>query len=156
MVCPRRHRGEMFCRIGSGNRSIRVWPVTSSRFARRMMNPNAGSGTVMPSVLAVLRLMYSSSRRLVSGSARTAECSARRTGPGRGRRARSSPLTFRRFGHTINTDEVFGTHRRRMSSSAPIADMVVRSNTRRPKLRKFASLTSAYAQVAQRTPFDSV
>src|SRR5438034_5074279 len=73
--------------------------------------PDSGSGTVMPSVLAVLRLMYSSSRRLVSGSARTAECSARRTGPGRGRRARSSPLTFRRFGHTINTDEVFGTHR---------------------------------------------
>jgi len=118
--------------------------------------PDSGSGTVMPSVLAVLRLMYSSSRRLVSGSARTAECSARRTGPGRGRRARSSPLTFRRFGHTINTDEVFGTHRRRMSSSAPIADMVVRSNTRRPKLRKFASLTSAHAQVAQRTPFDSI
>ncbi len=118
--------------------------------------PDSGSGTVMPSVLAVLRLMYSSSRRLVSGSARTAECSARRTGPGRGRRARSSPLTFRRFGHTINTDEVFGTHRRRMSSSAPIADMVVRSNRRRPKLRKFASLTSAYAQVAQRTPFDSI
>jgi hypothetical protein len=30
---------------------------------------------------------------------------------GRGRRARSSPLTFRRFGRAINTDEVFGTHR---------------------------------------------
>jgi hypothetical protein len=24
--------------------------------------------------------------------------------------ARSSPLTFRRFGHAINTDRVFGTH----------------------------------------------
>jgi len=33
------------------------------------------------------------------------------TGSGRGRRARSSPLTFRRFGRAINTDEVFGTHR---------------------------------------------
>src|SRR2546423_1144673 len=27
------------------------------------------------------------------------------------RAARSSPLTFRRFGHAINTDEVFGTHK---------------------------------------------
>jgi hypothetical protein len=38
---------------------------------------------------------------------------ARRTGSGRSRAARSSPLTFRRFGHAINTDQVFGTHRRR-------------------------------------------
>src|SRR5258708_5104152 len=32
--------------------------------------------------------------------------------PGSGRRiaTQSSPLTFRRFGHAINTDEVFGTH----------------------------------------------
>jgi hypothetical protein len=35
----------------------------------------------------------------------------RRTGPGGARRERSSPLTFRRFGRAINTDEVFGTHR---------------------------------------------
>src|SRR5207247_612533 len=29
---------------------------------------------------------------------------------GRSRAARSSPVTFRRFGRAINTDEVFGTH----------------------------------------------
>src|SRR6266446_8395189 len=35
---------------------------------------------------------------------------ARPTESGRSRAARSSPLTFRRFGRAINTDEVFGTH----------------------------------------------
>ena len=36
----------------------------------------------------------------------------RRTESGRSRAARSSPLTFRRVGHAINTDQVFGTHTR--------------------------------------------
>src|SRR5262244_3242171 len=37
---------------------------------------------------------------------------ARPAESGRSRAARPSPLTFRRFGPAINTDEVFGTHSR--------------------------------------------
>src|SRR5205823_4749966 len=36
--------------------------------------------------------------------------------------ARSLPLTFRRFGHVINTDEVFGTHRYGLTAIGSRAD----------------------------------
>src|SRR5262249_32141372 len=42
--------------------------------------------------------------------------SARRTGSGRSRSARSSPLTFRQFVHAINTHEVLSTHKRRWAN----------------------------------------
>jgi hypothetical protein len=57
-----------------------------------------------------------------SAAARSADAGARRSLPqvgsstamrtasGRSRAAQSSPLPFRRFGHAINTDELFGTH----------------------------------------------
>jgi hypothetical protein len=61
----------------------------------------------------------------------TAGVMARRTGSGRSRAARPSPLTFRRFGPAINMDEVFGTHRWRPWSqkNASVAKKSLRMST---------------------------
>jgi hypothetical protein len=47
--------------------------------------------------------------------------------------ARSSPLTFRRFGHAINTDEVFGTHNLRTTNVVESSFATVRHRTVRSK-----------------------
>ena len=53
----------------------------------------------------------------------------------------SSPLTFKRFGHAINTDEVFGTHR--LPMPALVFAQTMRVNGTRPS-RRAAAMTAGY------------